>query len=113
MTSQEFADGTLGDADEDAVEHLQDISEGRAMALVGRDEKMRRLVEDEEAIEAAVLDKDAVAGDIGQAADFRIVEAGDEFETRDLPIERAKHSGNQCPGRVDAEDAMSFGKTRE
>jgi hypothetical protein len=113
MALQEFADGAFGNADEDAVEELQDIGEHRAVAPISRGQKMRRFVEDEKAIEAAILDEDTVAGDIGEAADPRIVEAGDDFEGRDRPVEGAENRGDQCFGLVDAEDAMAGGETRE
>ena len=113
MALQELADWALGNSDEEAVEDLQDIGEPRAVALICWHEKVRRFVENEEAVKAAILDEDAVAGDIGEAANLRVVEAGDEFKTRGRPVEGAKNPGNQCPGSVDAEDAMSLGKTRE
>ncbi len=102
MALQELADRALGNSDEEAVEDLQDIGEPRAVALICWHEKVRRFVENEEAVKATVLNKNAVASDIGQAADLRVVETGDEFKTRERPVEGAKNPGNQCPGSVDA-----------
>ena len=47
MVPQQVAHGAFGNADEDAIEHLQDIGEGGAVTIVLRNKKMRGLVEDE------------------------------------------------------------------
>src|SRR5258708_19046850 len=113
MALQEFPNGMFGNANEHAIEDLQKIGEHGAVALVGGVQQMRRFVEDEEAIEAAILDEDAVAGDIGKAADPRIVEAGDDFERRNRSVEGAENRGDQCCGLVGVEDAMAIGEARE
>jgi hypothetical protein len=113
MALQQLPDGVFRNADEDAVEDLEDIGEHGAVALVSRDQQVRRFVKDEEAIKAAILDEDAVARDVGEAADPWIVEAGDEFERRDRPVEGAENRSDQCSGLVDVEDAMAVGEARE
>src|SRR5258708_14425707 len=75
-------DRRLGDADETTIEELQHVGEGGAVLAVGGNEDMGAFMENEEAVEKARLDGDAMAGDIGEAADPRILEAGDHVEHR-------------------------------
>ena len=113
MALQEFPNWVFGNADEDAVEDLQDIREHRAVVLVGWGQQMRRFVENEEAIETALLDEDAIAGDICEAADPRIIEAGDDLEHRNRSIEGAENPGDQCSRLIGVENAMAIGEACE
>src|SRR5260221_2476469 len=109
MAQQEIAYRPLGNADEGAVEHLQHISEDGAVTMIGRNQQMRRFVEDEEAVEAALLDQDAVAPDIGETADLRVGKAGDEVERRYLAPAGGEDGGNERPRLGLAHDAMPLG----
>src|SRR5690242_12118342 len=73
------ADGVLGYVEADAIERLKDVDEDRAVAAVFGHEDVADLVQHEKAVEEAVLDEDAVPGDIGVPADLRVWEARNEF----------------------------------
>jgi hypothetical protein len=113
MVPQQVAYGAFGNADEDAIEHLQDIGEGGAVTVVLRNKKMRGLVEDEKSIKAALLDQDAVAFDIGIAADLGIGETGDEFESRERTPARGKDGDDQGSRLGGVHDAMTVAILRE
>src|SRR5471032_2174520 len=106
---QQLADGSLGDAEEGPVKRLQHIDEDRPMAAILGHQEMRRLVQHQEAKEAALLYDDAMALDVGEAADPRILEAGYEIETRRRPSEGGEDVADQRRRLARRYDAMAIG----
>src|ERR1700726_4247974 len=80
VASQKASNCFLGDAYKAAVEELQDIGEGRAMTAILWHDQMSRFVQHQKVVKVALLDGDAMVGDIGKAADPGVVETGDQGE---------------------------------
>src|SRR5581483_5460471 len=80
MAAQQAPHGLLGHADEAGIEELEDVGEGGTMPPVLGHDEVRRFVKHEKPVEIPPLDGDAVVGDVGEAADTRIIEAGDQSE---------------------------------
>ena len=99
MAAEQAPHGLLGHADEAPVKELEDVSEGGTMSPVLGHDEVRRFVEHEEAVEAALLDQDAIALDCMQAAFDAAVERAALLCVRD---------GKLDPERLDAHQWVSY-----
>src|SRR5690348_226901 len=113
VAGEKAAYGLLGDTDEAAIEQLQNVGEGRPVAAVLRHDQMRRFVQHQEAVEIALLDGDPMVGDVGEAADSGIVEAGNERELRRHAAAGDEDIAQHLGCRVVVDEPMPGGKRGE
>src|SRR5579872_1363465 len=103
----------LGYPDKTAVESLQHEGKvGPVPAILGGEE-MRRFMEYEEAIKIAVLDRDAMACDIGKARDTGIIEARHQLEDRGPRAMAGENLADEPLGFHFGEKLMAGGKGRK